>query len=768
MYGSLQRESLLRLAESCSLYGRAGRSSHRNVFEEAFEIAHDESQPLRGISPLPPETAPPREFWLGRIGPRTLAPFAPDTALQMTPGPLVATTPGLNFEGVGQGFGGCVGGSRAGLQCASDADCPGGYCNIFTIPGVPPDTNGAVGAYQYVQWVNTSFAVFNKGTGALQYGPAAGNTLWQGFQGDGGFCASHNNGDPVVAYDKAANRWVMTQFAFVDGQTYEQCIAVSSTEDATGTWYRYAYTMPSFNDYPKLGVWPDGYYMAFNMFACVHSGCAFQGARVCAYDRNGMLVNATAAQQCFQLSTAYSSLLPSDLDGAAPPPADAPNYFLRMGSNVLTQWQFHADFVGGHPTLAGPMNISVAAFTPACNGGTCIPQAGTSKTLDSLADRLMHRLAYRNFGDHDTLVVTHSVGAPSAIRWYEIRSPGPNPVVYQQGTFSPDSSYRWMGSIAMDALADIAVGYSVSSGSMNPAIRYTGRVPTDPLGTLQTENVIIAGTGSQTTYSRWGDYSSMTVDPVFDCTFWYTNEYLQSTGVFNWHTRVASFKFPGCIGCVGDCNRDHQVTSAEVTECFEIALGVLPLIDCLRGDANGDGIIKNNEVVQAYNNSLNGCPVPGLAPVAGAEPLTGPVPGRTITQQIGSASAAPGATITIPVTLKNGGGIVPSTQLDLLYPTTVLGNPRCVKAPRLRNQSLYTSFPSDPAAPAGAKHLRAMIINLDAPTTFTDGPLFSCTFTILPSAQPGTYAIRADNVSVSDTAGNELISTVSSGSVIVE
>ncbi|MFI5395819.1 MAG: cohesin domain-containing protein [Candidatus Binatia bacterium] len=648
-----------------------------------------------------------------------------------------------------------------------NGDCPGGYCNIFSPPGVPPDPNGAVGAYQYVQWVNKSFAVFNKGTGALECGPIAGNVLWSGFQGDGGFCANHNNGDPIVAYDKLANRWVMTQFALVDGQTYEQCIAVSTSENALGTWYRYAYTIPSFNDYPKLGVWPDGYYMAFNMFACAHNGCAFQGARICAYDRNAMLNGAGAAQQCFQLSTAYSSLLPSDLDGPTPPPVGAPNYFLRMGSNALAQWQFHADFAGGHPTLTGPMNISVAAFTPACNGGACIPQAGTSGTLDSLADRLMHRLAYRNFGDHDTLVVTHSVGSPSGIRWYEIRSPGPNPVVYQQGTFSPDSSYRWMGSIAMDPLGDIAVGYSVSNASMNPAIRYTGRVPNDPPGTLETENVIFAGTGSQTTYTRWGDYTSMTVDPVFDCSLWYTNEYLQSTGVFNWHTRITSFRFPSCVGCVGDCNRDHVVTQAEVNTMTNIDLGNLPIIDCLRGDANGDGQITVDEILTAVNNMLNGCPAGSTAPVGGAVPLPGPIAGKTITQQIGSASGAPGTTITIPVTVTNGGGIVSATQVDLLYPAAVMGNPSCVKAPRLTNYSVYTSLPSDPPAPAGERRLRTLVIDLSSPSTFTDGQIFSCTFTILTSAQPGTYAITGERQGVSDHLGEEIISTVANGSVTV-
>jgi Putative Ig domain len=192
----------------------------------------------------------------------------------------------------------------------------------------------------------------------------------------------------------------------------------------------------------------------------------------------------------------------------------------------------------------------VAPFSAACGGGTCIPQPSTTQQLDSLADRLMYRLAYRHFADgHEALVVNHSVtaGTSTGIRWYEIRSPNATPTVFQQGTFAPDAAYRWMGSIAMDHVGDIAVGYSVSSSSINPSIRYTGRVPTEPLGSLESETPVIAGSGSQLqTLSRWGDYSAMSVDPVDDCTFWYTNEYLKANGDFNWSTWITSFKFPGC------------------------------------------------------------------------------------------------------------------------------------------------------------------------------------------------------------------------------
>ena len=248
----------------------------------------------------------------------------------------------------------------------------------------------------------------------------------------------------------------------------------------------YAFPEPNFNDYPKLGVWPDGYYLTFNMF----NGNTFLGGRICALDRAKMLVgDPTATQVCFQLGTNDGGLLPSDLDGSNPPPAGAPNYVVEYRNNSLDLFKFHVDFATPtNSSLTGPTNIPVAAFTPACNGGgTCIPQSGTSQQLDSLADRLMYRLAYRNFGDHESLVVDQSVTAGTSVgmRWYELRNPGGTPTVYQQGTYAPDSKYRWMGSIAMDSVGDIAMGYSVSSSTMFPSIAYTGRIPTDALGTME-------------------------------------------------------------------------------------------------------------------------------------------------------------------------------------------------------------------------------------------------------------------------------------------
>jgi hypothetical protein len=499
--------------------------------EVSSAVRHDVSPPLRDIHVSAPSAANQTERPLLRLNPGQ---GQADAAVQTTTGPDVAISGGTGFAGVGRGF-------------------PG-----FSVLYAPPDTNGAVGATQYVQWVNTYFAVFNKSTHATEL-LAPGNTPWAGF---GGGCQTNNDGDPIVQYDKIANRWILTQFS-VSTTPYMQCVAVSTTSDALGSYNRYAFTYNQFPDYPKLGVWPDAYYISFNMFTST-----FQGSRVCAYDRAAMLTGATATQQCFQLPNNYGGLLPSDLDGASStlggpgstsssglPPAGSPNYFVAFGSNSLQVWKFHVDWANSNnTTFTGPTTLGVATFSAACNGGgTCIPQKGTSEKLDSLGDRLMYRLAYRHFADgHAALVVNHSVsvGGVASVRWYEldIASGSSNPTVAQQGTLSAaDGLYRWMGSIAMDKDGNIALGYSESSSAINPAIALTGRLATDQLNTMQTETILKAGTGSQTrNLSRWGDYSAMSVDPVDDCTFWYTTEYLTSNGTWNWSTWITPFSFPSC------------------------------------------------------------------------------------------------------------------------------------------------------------------------------------------------------------------------------
>lgn len=499
---------------------------------EVTQADHAVLMSLRGTTPKLEEFSKSRVQHPARPLPWLDGPGSPsDGAVQTQISILASTTAGLGRDGVGQGFTGPQG--------------------TFTVNAAPPDTNGAVGTTQYVQTVNTALAVFDKSTGAVIYGPVPINTL---FQPMGGRCASDNDGDPVVVFDKLAKRWVISQFA-VSTTPYYQCVAVSQTDDATGAYNLYAFNYGSvFPDYPKMGVWPDAYYISFNMF----NGNTFQGGKACAYDRTSMLAGAAATQQCFQLSTSYGGLLPADLDGVTPPPPGAPGIFMARGASSLYRWLMKVDWnTPSNTTFSGtPASLAVASYSAACGGGTCVPQKGVKQKLDSLADRLMFRLAYRNFGTYDSVVVTHSVqignyrkGGNTAVRWYEVRNPGTATGVYQQGTFNPDTTFRWMGSIAQDKQGNMALGYSVSSTAINPGIRYTARAVGDPLNTMQAESSILAGTGSQSgsNLSRWGDYSAMTVDPVDDCTFWYTTEYLKTTGAFNWSTRLASFKFPSCM-----------------------------------------------------------------------------------------------------------------------------------------------------------------------------------------------------------------------------
>lgn len=484
------------------------------------EVKHDTSLPLADLirmTPAQPNPFSPRILNILPTGHDQPALYtqAPDEALQEKVLPPVSATLGLNFEGLGLGQYG------------------------FALQAAPPDTNGVVGATQYVQWVNLEFAVFDKTTGALVAGPTFGNAVWAGF---GGTCQTTNNGDPIVQYDKIANRWILTQFA-VNAAPYMQCVAVSTTSDATGSYNRYAFSFGNqFNDYPKMGVWPDAYYISFNNFL---NGQTFTGPNACAMDRAKMLTGAAATIQCFQQSSAFSTLLPADMDGTIQPAAGEPGFFVDFGTNKLNLWAFHVDFaVPANSTFTGPTALPVAAFTQGCNR-TCVSQPGTVNKLDMLGDRMMYRLAYRKFTDgHEALVTSHTI--TTGYRWYEIRDPNGSPTVFQQGTFAPDANTRWMGSIAMDQVGNIGMGYTLGSSTVFPSVYITGRVPSDPAGTMETEQQVVAGSGSQTNPTRWGDYSAMTIDPADDCTFWYTQEYSKTTGSFSWNTRIANFKFDSC------------------------------------------------------------------------------------------------------------------------------------------------------------------------------------------------------------------------------
>ena len=497
------------------------------------DVHHDLSQPLRDIVPLTNKAGAPKlANDHAEMIPLPGHKDAKDAVEQTAFAPGVSDAAGLNIPATGINF--------DGVNSA-------GACNGCA----PPDTNGAVGANDFVQMVNSSFAVYSK-AGAVRYGPANINTVWSGF---GGVCQTTNQGDPVVVYDRVANRFVISQFAFTSTSAgpFDECIAVSQTSDPTGAWYRYAFVISNtaFDDYPKLGVWPDGYYASFNMFT---GGQTYAGPEAVAFERNAMLTGGTARFQTrAPLGSSASPLLPSDFDGTIAPPAGAPNYFVDMNS-PMDIYKYHVDWnTPANSTFTLGSTVTPAAFTQFCGAsGTCVPQPGTTQQLDSLGDRLMFRLAYRRFADgHESLVVNHAAqasGGQGGVRWYEIRNPAGTASIFQQGTYAPDSTNRWMGSVAMDQAGDIGLGYSVSSSTVNPGIRYTGRLVGDALGTMpQGEGTILTGSGHQTTFSRWGDYADMTVDPADDCTFWFTTEYNNSNALA-WSTRIASFKFPSCSG----------------------------------------------------------------------------------------------------------------------------------------------------------------------------------------------------------------------------
>ncbi len=458
-----------------------------------------------------------------------------DPVVQLSPGRVNMPLPGTNWEG------------------------------IASMGPIPPDTDGQVGPNHYVQIVNSpdgaQTRVWDK-TGTELYDFDLGS-LWPITD----VCNYNALGDPIVVYDQMVDRWLLTQFVD-DPAPYHECIAVSKGSDPTddpNDWWLYTFEVhdTKFNDYPKFGVWPDGYYMSVNQFAP-----GWAGAGVFVFDRDAMINGDPATFQYFDLwdmDPNYGSLLPSNMMGDTLPPTGAPNYFMSVdmdwdGSNdIMHIFEFHTDWTTPlSSTFSLVADIVVAPFDwNICASGYCIDQPDNATSLDSLSDRLMMHLWYRNFGDYESWVVNHTVDTGTGragIRWYEFRGGAvditlADATLYQQGTYAPDDTlHRWMGSIAMDGVGNIALGYSVANATAYPGIRYGGRQADDPLGTLpEAEVEIIAGSGVQThPAARWGDYSAMSVDPVDDCTFWFTQEYVETTGERSWQTRVASFQYPSC------------------------------------------------------------------------------------------------------------------------------------------------------------------------------------------------------------------------------
>ncbi len=605
-----------------------------------------------------------------------VAPFQTSTALSRSEEPEL---PRASQSGVS-------GPDAAAQTWAGTIDMPAPIANFDGISladqGIslsPPDTNGDIGydpvtgKRYYFQWINVAYKawdVTNPAAPVVVLPLASGNALWQAAL-PGTQCAINNSGDPIVLFDEQAHRWFISQFSLGGGignyAPFHQCVAVSQTADPAGGWYVYDYPyrdgMTYFNDYPHFGVWPDAtysaYYMTMHEFNA--AGTAYLGQSASAFDRAGLLNgDSTAPLVTFALGTSYGGMLPADLDGPAPASGTPGFFFMTTPGGTLRIWEFKPDWITPPNSILGMgaghtanYSLAITAYTDAC-GTACVPQASASTLLDSLGDRLMHRVAFRVLGGStQTVVLNHTVDVDGSggttrtgIRWYEVRR---NPAsgawaLNQQSTYAPGATdYRWMGSIATDQAGNIALGYSASSGSSFPSIRYAGRLFTDALNQLpQAEVTMTVSSGAQTnSHRRWGDYSMLGVDPQDGCTFWYTQEYNGITANLPWKTRIGSFKFAECApvatGTLSGTVRDAGASS--------------PI--------NAAGVMALDSLGVTFNAATNAS---GLYQISGL-----PVGAYTVTAVAGgyNASIAPGVIVTADITTTQNFSLTTLPQVDL-------------------------------------------------------------------------------------------------------
>lgn len=596
---------------------------------------------------------------------------------------------------------------------------------------MPPDTVGDVGPNHYVQMVNSAWNVYNKATGAtlLPGGPRSLASIWASIPGA---CATSNDGDPIVLYDPLADRWMLSQFCLITNPRPHQLIAISTSADPTGSYYLYDFVMPNdkINDYPHFGVWPDAYYMSDNQFDFGFT--TFLGAGIFAFDRAKMLLgDPTASYVYFDVAPIdpfAGGMLPTDLDGNIPPPAGLPNLFIEFRADefgdpldALRIYEVVPNFVTpASSTLTIRPDVAVAAFDARQpTGRDDVEQpapAGTTAYLDSIADRLMHRLAYRNLGSYaspvNSWVMNWSTNVSgvnptgfatfqAGIRWTELRRSGAGVYsINNQGTYAPGAGDGvngrniWMGSIAQDFQGNMALGFSASSLTLVPSILWAGRLAGDPAGTMgQGEATMFAGVGIQTdTNSRWGDYSAMSVDPVDDCTFWYTQQYNANNGSFDWTTRVGNFKFAGCTaapkgglqGTVTNCSGGAPIANAVVTATggfmtttsatgFYSFPAIAPATYNMSASklSAGFGVTNVNNVVvtNGATTTQNFC----LTPTA----IINPAGSSLVSEGCGPANGAidPNETVTVSFCVNNTGGINTTNLVGTLQATGGVTSP---------------------------------------------------------------------------------------------
>ena len=551
-------------------------------------------------------------------GTKYIGPQTPDQSVQERVAPLLIPAPAANFN--------------VGVGTAN-----------------PPDPVGDVGPNHYVRMANASFQIFDK-TGVALSNSVAINTLFAGF---GGACQDENAGDPIVLYDQLADRWLLTQFSDSAGPGFFNCVALSTSSNPLGTYFRWAFMTPSFPDYPKYGVWSNAYLISTREVNASQIGAI-------GVDRAAMIAgNPTPTLIEFRVPVNQFSgdgLLPTDIDGTRLPPAGAPAYFIGAMDNggpygaaqdALNVWELNLNFTtpaASSFTLARTVPISAYDTIFPCTGRACLPQPNNLGAVDILSyrQRPTNRAAYRNYGSYQSIVTNQSVEAAAGlagVRWWEIRNPGANSVLYQDSTFATgvtDGIHRWMGSIAQDASGNTGLGYSTVSVTEFPGIRYTGRLEHDPLNEMsQGEGVFITGAGGLTAATkRWGDYTSMNIDPTDDCTYWFINEYFATSGT-QWTLRAGSFKFPDC----GLPNFGVAAVPLRQTMCTGTTANVTV-------EAHG-----YNGFSGAASLSVSGAPAGTTTSFAPASIAT--VPGNS-TLSISNTAGVPAGNYTLNITGQNG------------------------------------------------------------------------------------------------------------------
>ena len=548
---------------------------------DTWEVAEDCEGAECGTSPRDADANQEQEP--KEVAPTPVISAAGAAVEQKTQGKRPAVPMAESFDGLGSGFTG-----------------PQGSATLRN----PSDNSLAVGPDHIVQIVNTRIAVYSKKgahydkTGTVIYGPVATNAIFTGF---GGACEARDNGDAVVRYDQLAKRWLIVMPIFgriapgefseqgkpalsgeVDNPgpavappanppqppphtphqgppkkegTFAMCYAVSVGPDPLGAYYRYAFERTLFPDYPRPAIWPDGYYVPTS------TGDDVIQKHDCIADRSKMLLGQPATEQCIIID-GVNFLNNADIDGQKLPPAGAPNIMMAAGGTQLKKifeddgiyvWKVHVDWTTPANTKAdGPVKIAVAPYHYLCNGQltNCVPQPDTDRRLDVQGDKIMQRVVYRRIGNRESIVAAHSVATQAGgggVRWYEFRMDKKRGVeLYQQGTYAPDTFYRWIPSIGMDKKGDIGVGYSFGGAPNYAGQRFAARRDGDPKGVLTFhETVLATGEAAQKNTLRWEDYTTTAMDPSDDCTFWYVGDYLK-TGDENYRTRIGAFRVPGC------------------------------------------------------------------------------------------------------------------------------------------------------------------------------------------------------------------------------